>query len=61
MCTAGGGHCVTQLDGYYVEIVICLILGVIWYFLQRQRIIRLQSLDKSAWQVQPITAEQLVH
>ena len=61
MCTAAGGHCVTQLDGYYLEIVICLILGVIWYFLQHKRIKKLQSLDKTAWQVQPLTAEERVH
>lgn len=48
-CEAAGGHCVTHLDGYYVESIVCIALGVVWVWWQRRKIARLQSLDESAW------------
>uniref|UniRef100_A0A1X7SW93 Uncharacterized protein n=1 Tax=Amphimedon queenslandica TaxID=400682 RepID=A0A1X7SW93_AMPQE len=44
-----GGHCVTHLDGYYVEIAVCFVLGVVWYLWQRNGIKKLQGLDGSDW------------
>ncbi len=59
-CNAAGGHCVTYLDGYYAEMVLCVVIemvlcvvfemilcvvfGVIWAWWQRNRIGMLQSL-----------------
>jgi PAT family acetyl-CoA transporter-like MFS transporter 1 len=48
-CEEAGGHCVTHLDGYYIEIMAGIVIGLVWYFLQSQRIRRLQSLEDSAW------------
>merc|ERR1712037_631521 len=29
-CTGSGGTCATTVDGYYVEAVICFVLGLAW-------------------------------
>lgn len=48
-CQAAGGHCVTHLDGYYAEMVFCVVFGLIWYWWQTGKLKRLQSLPDSAW------------
>jgi PAT family acetyl-CoA transporter-like MFS transporter 1 len=50
-CQAAGGNCVTHIDGYYIQMVVCLCLGVIWYVWQRKRITKLQNLDRTSWHV----------
>jgi len=52
MCEEAGGHCVTHLDGYYVEIVVCMLFGFLWLMWQRRKIRRLQDLPPSEWRVQ---------
>lgn len=43
--------CTTILDGYYIECVICLIIGFIWLQWGANRLKRIQSLPPSAWYV----------
>ncbi|XP_074446048.1 acetyl-coenzyme A transporter 1 isoform X2 [Larus michahellis] len=49
LCTKAGGSCVTTLDGYYVESVICVILGFGWWFLLGPKFKRLQDEGQSSW------------
>merc|ERR1712168_604596 len=30
LCTGAGGECVTQMDGYYIESLVCFVVGMIW-------------------------------
>uniref|UniRef100_A0A8D8WK14 Acetyl-coenzyme A transporter 1 n=1 Tax=Cacopsylla melanoneura TaxID=428564 RepID=A0A8D8WK14_9HEMI len=50
-CEAGQGKCVTQLDGYYIEILLCSVIGYLWLFWGKRTIHHLQSRSSSAWQV----------
>jgi len=50
-CTESGGHCATDLDGYYVESVVCIVFGFIWLRWGRNIIKQLQAKDESAWKV----------
>ncbi|XP_062355207.1 acetyl-coenzyme A transporter 1 isoform X2 [Cinclus cinclus] len=49
LCTAAGGSCVTTLDGYYVESVICVILGFAWWFFLGPKFKKLQDEGQSSW------------
>lgn len=49
LCTKAGGSCVTTLDGYYVESVICVILGFAWWFLLGPKFKKLQDEGQSSW------------
>lgn len=51
-CTDAGGMCNTLIDGYYVESVICLVLGVLWLRWKGQQTRSLQDLPESAWRYQ---------
>ena len=51
-CTGGGGVCGTTVDGYYVEAVICFVLGFAWLGLWGWRTINmLQDAPDAAWAV----------
>jgi len=39
------------IDGYYVESVVCVLLGFLWLKLNRSRVQRLQNLDLEAWKI----------
>ncbi|XP_031975661.1 acetyl-coenzyme A transporter 1 isoform X1 [Corvus moneduloides] len=49
LCTGAGGSCVTTLDGYYVESVICVILGFAWWFFLGPKFKKLQDEGQSSW------------
>ncbi|XP_074859989.1 acetyl-coenzyme A transporter 1 isoform X2 [Carettochelys insculpta] len=49
LCTKGGGSCVTTLDGYYVESIICVALGFVWWFLLGPKLKKLQDEGLSSW------------
>ncbi|RMC01879.1 hypothetical protein DUI87_21040 [Hirundo rustica rustica] len=49
LCTAAGGSCVTTLDGYYVESVVCVILGFAWWFFLGPKFKKLQDEGQSSW------------
>jgi len=41
----------STIDGYYVESLICMLLGFLWLKLNRRRVQRLQNLDLEAWKI----------
>ncbi|KAL2095660.1 hypothetical protein ACEWY4_007808 [Coilia grayii] len=49
LCLKEGGTCVTVLDGYYVESVVCVVIGLIWWLLLGKRLRRLQEESPQAW------------
>jgi len=51
-CEKGGGKCVTDVDGYYTESIICCLFGFLWLGLWGWRTInRLQSAEENEWRV----------
>jgi PAT family acetyl-CoA transporter-like MFS transporter 1 len=50
-CFRIGGKCRVDIDGYYIEVIICLIYGIIWYKWGRSKINELQRLPVKAWHV----------
>nr|XP_026492371.1 acetyl-coenzyme A transporter 1 [Vanessa tameamea]XP_026492372.1 acetyl-coenzyme A transporter 1 [Vanessa tameamea] len=51
VCKANGGSCDTKIDGFYIEVVICVVAGFLWLQWGRKTISRLQRLPASAWQI----------
>jgi MFS transporter, PAT family, solute carrier family 33 (acetyl-CoA transportor), member 1 len=53
-CVAGGGTCEILKDGYYVVNVICVLFGVVTFFMYiRPRVLHLQALPLKAWRLAP--------
>jgi len=50
-CKAGDGTCDVDVDGYYLELLICLIFGIVWFRWAREKISQLQTLPVKAWHV----------
>ncbi|XP_023290092.1 acetyl-coenzyme A transporter 1 isoform X2 [Orussus abietinus] len=46
-----GGVCDIYLDGYYIESIICVIIGFLWFRWGRRKIDYLQKVQFSTWQV----------
>jgi hypothetical protein len=49
LCQARGGACATRVDGYYVQLAACTLLGVAWLALFRPVLLRLEALPPSEW------------
>ncbi|XP_068601656.1 acetyl-coenzyme A transporter 1 [Brachionichthys hirsutus] len=49
MCVKEGGSCVTTLDGYYVESLVCVLLGLAWWVWFGKRMKQLQDQSPNAW------------
>ncbi|XP_030743500.1 acetyl-coenzyme A transporter 1 isoform X2 [Echinops telfairi] len=49
LCKKLGGSCVTVLDGYYVESIICVLIGLGWWFFLGPKFKRLQDEGPSSW------------
>ncbi|XP_026823340.1 acetyl-coenzyme A transporter 1-like [Rhopalosiphum maidis] len=58
-CKTEGGDCVVTVNGYYIEMVVCTILGILWYGIFKNILKNLQTKCPSKWLVnyvkQPIT------
>lgn len=50
-CVKNNGSCTIQLDGYYIEIMLCFIIGCLWFKWGRRKIEFLQSRPLSVWKV----------
>jgi hypothetical protein len=50
-CDMLGGVCRPHIEAYYVEVMVCLVAGIIWLIWKRATLMRLQSKPMSAWQV----------
>ena len=48
-CEKAGGTCATVLDGYYIESLVCVVIGILWLRTQSRRVKQLQELPQSAW------------
>ena len=52
ICENAGGKCMTEIEGYYVESVCCVIIGFLWLGLWGWRTIkRLQEASEADWRV----------
>ncbi|XP_066541664.1 acetyl-coenzyme A transporter 1 [Hoplias malabaricus] len=49
LCVNKGGECVTALDGYYLESLVCVVIGFSWWIFFGKRMKRLQEESSSAW------------
>lgn len=49
--TTDEGACRVTVDGYYLELLICLIFGLVWFRWAKERINQLQALPTKAWHV----------
>lgn len=52
-CTSLGGACVMSVDGYYIEVVVCVILGIFWLLWKRSAVQRLQNYKEDMWKCPP--------
>ena len=41
--------CVTTLDGFYVESVVCVLIGLAWWVVLGNKLKRLQDQSPAAW------------
>ncbi|KAE9540687.1 hypothetical protein AGLY_003932 [Aphis glycines] len=51
VCKASYGICNIKVNGYYIEMFLCTIIGIIWYFAVRNTLKKFQTLDSSHWLV----------
>nr|XP_015807315.2 acetyl-coenzyme A transporter 1 [Nothobranchius furzeri]XP_015807316.2 acetyl-coenzyme A transporter 1 [Nothobranchius furzeri] len=49
LCVKEGGVCVTTLDGYYVESVVCVVIGLMWWVWLGKKMRQLQEQSPAAW------------
>uniref|UniRef100_H3CCF2 Acetyl-coenzyme A transporter 1 n=1 Tax=Tetraodon nigroviridis TaxID=99883 RepID=H3CCF2_TETNG len=52
LCAGAGGACVTTLDGYYVESVVCVAIGLLWWAWLGKKMKGLQGRSPEAWKCQ---------
>lgn len=46
-----GGKCQIDIDGYYIEVALNVVYGIIWYQWGKRVLDHLQSLDLEEWHV----------
>ncbi|CAH1993958.1 unnamed protein product [Acanthoscelides obtectus] len=52
LCVSKGGKCVTTIDGFYIETVICIVIGFLWLWLWGSKTIKyIQALNENAWKL----------
>lgn len=60
-CKDLGGRCNIDIDGYYIEIIINVVYGIIWYQWGKRVLEQLQNLKRHEWHVlskQPAEEEE---
>ncbi|PIO71234.1 hypothetical protein TELCIR_06870 [Teladorsagia circumcincta] len=50
-CSAGGDVCEVAIDGYYISVAVCSVIGLIWYKLLFNKIKYLQKIPRKDWSV----------
>lgn len=50
-CVSSGGFCRTDIDGYYIEVALNVLYGIIWYQFGKGMLDYLQNLDTKEWYV----------
>ncbi|KAL3273496.1 hypothetical protein HHI36_014937 [Cryptolaemus montrouzieri] len=51
LCMNKGGVCSTIVDGFYLEVLICAVIGFLWLSWGAKKINYIQSLDDYAWRL----------
>lgn len=59
-CLSNGGYCRIDIDGYYIEVALNVLYGIIWYQWGKRVLKHLQSLQRHEWHVlsKPPTEEE---
>lgn len=57
-CLNSGGRCQIDIDGYYIEVAINVIYGIIWYQWGKKTLDYLQNLQKKEWHVLSNASDQ---
>ncbi|CAL2031087.1 unnamed protein product [Caenorhabditis brenneri] len=52
-CSAGGDVCEVAIDGYFISVAACSVIGIIWYKIFYNKIKYLQKIPRSQWRVFP--------
>ncbi len=51
-CEDGGGQCLVEVEGYYIESIVCVVFGFLWLIVWGWRTVkRLQDADDKEWRV----------
>lgn len=50
-CIGSGGRCQIDIDGYYIEVAVNVVYGIVWYQWGKRVLEHLQSLDRKEWHV----------
>ncbi|KAK5641244.1 hypothetical protein RI129_009791 [Pyrocoelia pectoralis] len=50
-CVKSGGKCITTIDGYYIETLVCAVIGFIWLSWGKKKIQHIQSLSEHSWKL----------
>lgn len=56
-CAQLDGKCRVDIDGYYIEVTLCLIYGIIWYKWAKSKINYLQRLPVKDWHVNHVKSK----
>ena len=51
LCKAGGDACEFVIDGYYISVAICTVVGLLWYRIFYRRIQYFQKIPRQEWRV----------
>ena len=46
------GKCITQVDGFYVESVVCVVFGFLWLLWKKNSLMKLQNLKEKDWKLE---------
>lgn len=52
ICDPAGKTCQIFIDGFYIEVCVCIVYGVIWYWVFKKQIYNLQSTNVTEWHVE---------
>ncbi|KAK6618383.1 hypothetical protein RUM44_002835 [Polyplax serrata] len=58
LCSKEGGTCVTSIDGYYIETVLCTLIGCLWLLWGRRSVKRLEMYGMDSFSVKRLGAER---
>eukprot|EP00118_Oscarella_pearsei_P021527 m.242197 g.242197 ORF g.242197 m.242197 type:complete len:518 (+) comp40215_c1_seq12:83-1636(+) len=50
-CALGDGLCSVSVDGYYIEVMTCFCIGLVWLYWMGKKLKKLQNEDLSAWKL----------
>lgn len=50
-CIESGGKCQIDVDGYYIEVALNVVYGIVWYQWGKRVLEHLQTLDIKEWHV----------